>query len=311
MSTLKLHPNGKPHMPNRMIYGPPGVGKTATIHADYNRVILRLASTMLTEDIGGIPRVDREDPKQLARIGAKGYADDRALVIKRADDIPFDMIGRMETRTVPPLFVQTWAAYLRGGTCALLLDEIDKGDQRVVDTLLTLVLERHNGEGCVLPPTLDIWATANPPEFSGGDGISQAMLDRFQRAEFVPDFQRWGAWLIDKWAGPDKVKRSVAVAVIDAVSGGDLALMEQAGEGMAWRYTSPRSVVHTLDTCLCAPSMREAEKFSSCTPNAHSCILQIFDALGYWDRPVAEPVQAKARTTARASKGLGPATFNI
>ncbi len=143
--------------------GAPGVGKTATIRANYDHCEVLLLSSQTEEDIAGLPYRDGEDEK----------------------------------RTVPPFIRRLQQAT---GTKCLFLDEIDKARREVADTLLTLVT--HPGSFGI-PEGTDIIAAANPPEWGGGDGISLPMQNRFSIVKFTPDITKWSTYIKNKYGETD------------------------------------------------------------------------------------------------------------
>jgi MoxR-like ATPase len=147
--------------------------------------------------------------------------------------------GEYDYRTIPSMFRRLEDADKAGKSTCLFLDEIDKARRSVADTLLTLVCSRKVGEAS-LPQATDIIAAANPPEFGGGDGISPAMLSRFAVIDFVPDPAKWADWAQRQFS------TSAAVSVINAVRYGEMPIIDVAGEGLAQRITSPRTIAYSL-----------------------------------------------------------------
>lgn len=193
-------------MINIMYVGPPGVGKTAFVLAQYDHTEVLLSSALSEEDIAGLP-----------------YRE-----------------GDIEYRTKPAWFVRLISAAERGAKTCLFLDELDKARREVADTLLTLVHGRTIGEHKI-PQSTDIVAAANPPEWGGGDGISQAMQSRFSVVEFEPKVSDWCAWARARYSEP------AAHAVIDSVESGATPLLDHAGEGYKMRITCPRTLAMALD----------------------------------------------------------------
>ena len=147
--------------------------------------------------------------------------------------------GSLEKRTIPPFVQRLQAA---SGTKCLFLDELDKARREVADTLLSLIT---HPEMFGIPDGTDIVATANPPEWGGGDGISQPMLNRFSVIEFLPDFDKWAGYIKNKYGNNDFVKK-----VIEKIEVGELPFLEANGEGLNWRMTSPRSIDNADSVCL-------------------------------------------------------------
>jgi hypothetical protein len=188
-----------------LLIGPPGAGKTARAHADFDYVETLLASMSTEEDIGGVP-----------------YRE-----------------GTYDYRTIPALFRRLHEADAAGKTTALFLDELDKARRSVADTLLTLIQSRKVGEA-VLPQNTVIIAAANPPEFGGGDGISDAMISRFCCVEYTPEPEVWATWARGQF------KSREACKVIDLVAKGSIPILDMTGEGITRRITSPRTLAMAL-----------------------------------------------------------------
>lgn len=244
----------------RLLVGPPGVGKTASILASYDYCEVVLLSTMSEEDIAGLPYHK----------------------------------GATEHRTEPPLFRRLRENAAKGKKIGLFLDEIDKARREVADTLLTLVASRKVGEW-ELPAQTDIWAAANPPEWGGGDGVSQAMMSRFSVIEYTPNLQNWVAWATSKFGGSKE-----ALGVISDIASGRAPLLECNGEGWKWRLTCPRTWELAIGAAVEAASIEERKQVVSglLTPNAATALLAHFSR--------AEPIEALARGVAvRAARGGG------
>lgn len=188
-----------------LLVGPPGAGKTADVLASFDYVEVCLASTLVEEDIGGLP-----------------YRE-----------------GNYDYRTVPAIFRRLQEADDAGKTTALFLDELDKARRSVADTLLTLIASRKVGGG-ELPERSAIIAAANPPEFGGGDGISDAMISRFCVVDYVPSPSRWAEWAQSKFSSA-RTRR-----VIERVRCGEIPIIDITGEGLARRITSPRTIAMAL-----------------------------------------------------------------
>lgn len=150
----------------KLYIGPPGVGKTAHIVAQYGYTEIVLLSSATEEDFAGLPWRD----------------------------------GVYEKRTMPGVFQRLNEESARHERVCLFLDELDKSRQEVADTLLTLIVSRRLGEWS-LPANCDIVAAANPPEWGGGKGISRAMQTRFAVIRYKPNIDKWVAWLLKTYPG--------------------------------------------------------------------------------------------------------------
>jgi hypothetical protein len=188
-----------------LLVGAPGVGKTASVQAQFEHAEVVLTSTLVEEDISGLP-----------------YRE-----------------GDYDYRTIPALFRRLHDAADAGRSTVLFLDELDKARRSVADTLLTLVASRKVGSTS-LPADTCIVAAANPPEFGGGDGISEAMISRFSVIDYVPDVCNWADWAAGQFDG------SVSGCVIDAVRSGEMPVFDMTGEGLDRRITSPRTLAMAL-----------------------------------------------------------------
>ena len=173
-----------------LFVGAPGTGKTAIIQQSFDHAEIILTSTMVEEDMAGLP-----------------YRD-----------------GAYDFRTIPALFRRLHEADSSGKTTVLFLDELDKARRSVADTLLTLIASRKVGESS-LPERTAIIAAANPPHFGGGDGISDAMISRFTVLDFVPSAQKWCAWARERFKSnaAEKIIRAVEcgeLSLIDCAGDG-------------------------------------------------------------------------------------------
>lgn len=150
-----------------LLVGAPGTGKTAHVLAAYDYVEVMLASTLVEEDIAGLP-----------------YRE-----------------GDYDYRTIPAIFRRLHEADAAGHSTCLFFDELDKARRSVADTLLTLIASRRIGAS-VLPDRTEIMAAANPPELGGGDGVSDAMISRFAVVPYVPDPVQWSDWAAPRYPHP-------------------------------------------------------------------------------------------------------------
>jgi len=188
-----------------LLIGAPGVGKTARVQAHFDHAEVVLTSTLVEEDIAGLP-----------------YRE-----------------GEYDYRTIPAIFRRLHDASGAGKSTVLFLDELDKARRSVADTLLTLVASRRVGNAS-LPDNTCIVAAANPPEFGGGDGISDAMLSRFSAIDYVPDVCEWSDWADKQFVAPE------AKRVIASVRNGELAIFDMVGDGLSKRITTPRTLTMAL-----------------------------------------------------------------
>ncbi|HDR9497093.1 TPA: AAA family ATPase [Burkholderia cepacia] len=201
-----------------LLVGAPGVGKTASVRAHFDYAEVLLTSTLVEEDIAGLP-----------------YRE-----------------GEYDYRTTSAVFRRLHDAANAGKSTVLFLDELDKARRAVADTLLTLVASRQVG-AAELPSTTCIVAAANPPEFGGGDGISDAMLSRFSVVEYVPNPAKW-ADLADASFGPE-VHR-----ITEAARTGEMPIFDMVGEGFSKRITTPRTLDKALSAIVrCGAESEEAE----------------------------------------------------
>lgn len=188
-----------------LLIGAPGTGKTARIQAAFDHAEVVLTSTLVEEDIAGLP-----------------YRE-----------------GDYDFRTIPGIFRRLHDASVEGKSTVLFLDELDKARRSVADTLLTLVASRRVGSAS-LPEDTCIVAAANPPEFGGGDGISDAMISRFSVIDYVPDVCQWADW------AESHFETAASNRVIKAVRSGEMPIFDMTGEGLFRRITSPRTITMAL-----------------------------------------------------------------
>lgn len=196
---------------NRLLIGPPGVGKTETTEQAYEHVEKLILSSCVEEDIYGIPYREGEE----------------------------------ERRAIPPWLVRLHAAAGAGKTTCLFLDEIDKARVEVADTLLSLVHSRETPAGLRLPEGTEIVAAANPPEFGGGSGLSIPMLNRFSVQRYEVSVEKWHRWALAKYSEYEQL-----VSIINSIGTGAAPLMDSVGEGLDLRVSSPRSVAYALESAL-------------------------------------------------------------
>lgn len=188
-----------------LLIGAPGIGKTARVQAYFDHAEVILTSTMVEEDISGLP-----------------YRE-----------------GDYDFRTVPAMFRRLAEADAMGKTTVLFFDELDKARRSVADTLLTLIASRGNG-AATLPIKTCIAAAANPPEFGGGDGISEAMQSRFATIDYEPDVAAWCIW------AETQFNIAQARSIINAIRSGEMTIFNMTGEGLMRRVSSPRTITMSL-----------------------------------------------------------------
>lgn len=189
-----------------LFVGAPGVGKTAIVRQLFDHAEIILTSTMVEEDIAGLP-----------------YRE-----------------GEYDYRTIPALFRRLEEADNKGKTTCLFLDEIDKARRSVADTLLTLIASRKVGNA-TLPEKTCIVAAANPPEFGGGDGVSDAMQSRFSVVDFIPSVSGWVKWARGEF------KTAPVLRAIENIEKGIIPIIEAVGEGFEKRISSPRTITLALN----------------------------------------------------------------
>ncbi|MCL2354231.1 MAG: AAA family ATPase [Defluviitaleaceae bacterium] len=213
---------------NLMLIGMPGVGKTAIIESIYGDGLVKvLVSTMLEEDIGGLP-----------------YRE-----------------GHIEHRTQPKFIRELHDKAKNNAQVCLFLDELDKARQEVADTLLTLIQSRKINEW-ELPKNCKIVAAANPPEFGGGNGISEPMQSRFSIINWVPDPIKWADWCAAKYPQ--------AKDIADAVRGGQIPIYDRVGYGLDARTTCPRTLEMAILAEDCDLASRLEKIKGLLTPQAAS-----------------------------------------
>ncbi len=149
-----------------LTWGPPGVGKTATVTMLANVLNLPLevvlASIREPSDFSGLP-----------------------------------VVGKEGVRMEPP----AWAHRLaQAGKGILFLDEISTAPPAVQSALLRVVLERVVGD-LALPGDIAVVASANPPEMAvGGWDLSAPLANRFCHLFWSLDTQDWIDGMIRGWS---------------------------------------------------------------------------------------------------------------
>jgi hypothetical protein len=138
-----------------LLWGPPGVGKTASIRAMGVRM--------------GVPVVEVI-----------------ASIREPADFLGLPVVVDGGVKYVPP----SWVEELRDGGI-LFFDEISTAPPAVQAALLRVVLERRVGE-YQLPDTVWVVAAANPPDqAAGGWDLAPPLANRFIHLNWRHDAMRW------------------------------------------------------------------------------------------------------------------------
>jgi len=218
-----------------LLWGAPGTGKTAAIHAlargELAHVEVLIGSTLDPLDVGG-----------------------------------YLLPSKHEVRSAPP----PWAVRLRKAldakkTVWLVLDELSCAPPSVQAALLRVVNERRVGEldlrGC------RVVAAANPAETAadGGD-LSAAAANRWAHLEWTPDVTAWAGGTLANWGQGHATPRHAEIAAsvashLQRLPGDLLAVPEDlARAGRAW--PSPRSWSAAIAAVSAAPdtlSLRLAE----------------------------------------------------
>ena len=151
-----------------LAWGPPGVGKTATITAVADALDL---------------------PLEVVLASIREPADFSGLPVIQEDGV------RMEA--------PAWARRLaQSGKGILFLDEISTAPPAVQAALLRVVLDRVVGD-LPLPPGVAVVAAANPPEqAAGGWDLSAPLANRFCHLSWSLDTQAWIDGMIQGWQTP-------------------------------------------------------------------------------------------------------------
>ena len=203
-----------------IVWGPPGVGKTATITAEAEaigyRVVVLVGNCRAPEDFVGLPSI----VDGVARYSPQGWAADIA----------------------------------EGEQVLVLLDELTTCTPAVMAAMLRVVQERHVGD-LRLPDSVRIIAAANPAGMGGGTRpLSPPLANRFVHADFAFDAAAWSEWMIANHQG------SAALGPVLGFlrSRADLLLagvpLDAASAGGAW--PSPRS--WDAAVAICATAERSA-----------------------------------------------------
>jgi len=217
---------------NLMLVGMPGTGKTAVVESIFGDGMVKiLVSTMLEEDVGGLP-----------------YRE-----------------GALERRTQPKFIRELHEKAVNNERTCLFLDELDKARQEVADTLLTLIQSRRINEW-TLPDNCQIVAAANPPEFGGGNGISEPMQSRFSVINWLPDPVKWAKWCMEKYPS--------SADIADAVRNGEIPIYDRVGFGLDARTTCPRTLEMAILAEDCELATKEEKIKGLLTPQAASFFME-------------------------------------
>ncbi len=149
-----------------LTWGPPGVGKTATV-------------TMLAEVL--------ELPLEVVLASIREPSDFSGLPVITSEGVQMEPLA--------------WAHRLaKAGRGVLFLDEISTAAPAVQSALLRVVLERVVGD-LALPPGVSVVASANPPEIAvGGWDLSAPLANRFCHLFWSLDTQGWIDGMIRGWS---------------------------------------------------------------------------------------------------------------
>ena len=202
-----------------LIWGPPGVGKTASVHALARRMGYHVEVVL-------------------------------ASIREPADFLGLPVINGKQVRFSPPDWAVRLAQVERG---ILFLDELSTAPPAVQSALLRVVLERVVGD-LTLPSGVRIIAAANPPDIAAnGWELSPPLANRFAHLHyrFSPEsFARqfpsyWGAPPAIEGIDPDRwaQMRALIAGYLRVKPAHALAVPQGESErGLAW--PSPRSWDH-------------------------------------------------------------------
>jgi dynein-related subfamily AAA family protein len=165
-----------------LLWGPPGVGKSASVRRWAERRGLAcwtvLASLREPSDFAGLPIVERPEPD------ANGA--------RSAASVSF----------APPRFAREAAE--RGGV--IFLDELTTAPPAVQAALLRAVVDRAFGDLELDPARVALVAAANPPdEAAGGWELAAPLANRFVHLSFPLQPGEWVASFPDYWGTPPRL----------------------------------------------------------------------------------------------------------
>lgn len=154
-----------------LIWGPPGIGKTAYINS------LGKAMNLPVE----------------VEIGST----------REPSDFGYSVVTQDGLKKVPP----GWAIRLeKQGRGILFLDELSTASPSVQAAMLRVVHERDVGD-LKLPDAVSIVAAANPPEMAaGGWDLTAPMANRFCHLYWNPSYKNWVEGMISGWPEPEITK---------------------------------------------------------------------------------------------------------
>lgn len=202
-----------------LIWGPPGVGKTAAVMAMGRRLGLPVETVI-------------------------------ASIREPSDFLGLPVVDGGEVHFAPPAWARRLAEAGRG---ILFLDEISTAPPAVQAALLRVVLDRVVGD-LELPPAVAVVAAANPPELAaGGWDLSPPLANRFIHVHWRVDPADWAQEFPGYWGSAPHVPgldpdiwaraRAVVAGFIRARPALLLQVPKSAeAQGRAW--PSPRSWDH-------------------------------------------------------------------